>query len=207
METTLQSRPQEPVLSIWDQGYVADELENILKETTDFELVLAQIPGLFGNSRKATYLGFRAVGLTAEQAMSCMNSGLEELQQWYAELPEMKEFELRCLHDLQRRISADIVRLGFLRNMTMFLFRDHLTIQKSFRMDEMDSREFNYLRGIRRFYGAHDLLALEKAIAPEKHRNNTLILSFGQQAYEIVDEPNSIRLIESPEEVEETSDE
>lgn len=184
-------------LSIWDDTGVVDELDLIINKygVNDFNLVMAQIPALFGTSHKATYLGFRAVGLTTKQALSIIGLDDSILTEWYTQTPELRTYETEYLADLQIHLGANIVRLGFLRNMTMFLFRDQLIARKSFNMESMTDREFTYLRTTRRFYGTSDLLALEKAINPEKHKETNFILSFGQNRFEIIDNnPETITL-------------
>lgn len=185
------------VANIWDSQLAVDQLDVIMKNTDDLDLVMAQIPGIFGESPKATYLGFRAVGLTPIQAMQVMDEDLETLEEWYEDTPWMRVFEMEKLPELQSRVGADIVRLGFLRNMTMFLFQDQTILRKSFSgLENMSSREYSYLKSSRRFYTTHDLLALEKAISPEKHRDQTLILSFGGRGYEVIEDSPDLKLLE-----------
>jgi hypothetical protein len=186
-------------VSIWEKPGVVDELDRVIQGTTDMDTVMAQIPGLFGTSDKATYFGFRAIGLTRPQALEVLNLPKSIIGVWTEETPQFEEFEYKCLHELQSKVGADIVRLGFLRNMTMFMLRDQMTIRKSLiDMEGISGRDFAYLRAIRRHYTNQDLLALEKAIAPEKHRVNTLVLSFGDKAFEIIDDDagNHIRQVE-----------
>jgi hypothetical protein len=188
-------------ISIWDHaGAVADRLDELITQGEDFDLVLAQIPALFDSSPKAAYLGFRAVGMTKTQALEVIGFDREDYNRWRLETPELEEFEFKCIGPLQSRVSADIIRLGFMRNMAMFMFKDSVVIKKSLiDLEGMTSREFAYLRASRKFYSNHDLLALEKAIAPEKHRDNTLILNFGEAAFEVIDAEdggNQIRLVE-----------
>lgn len=192
-------------VSIWENAAVRDRLDEIVaeyEETLDnYELVMAQIPGLFGESEKATYLGFRAVGLSSKQALEVLGLPQSVMEEWRKETPWMEKFEVEKLYELQGRVGAELVRLGFLRNMTMFLFRDSLVIRKSLSdMENMTKREFDYLRTCRRFYSTSDLLNLERAVAPEKHRTNTLVLNFGDNnMFEVVEaEPgdSQIRLIE-----------
>lgn len=183
-------------VSIWEREDLADPLDEIIRRTQAdglakqdaFDLVLAQIPGLFGDSEKATYLGFRALGLRPKQALEILGLTEAILEMWREETPELDDFEYHKLPDLQRKINADIIRLQFMRNMTMFLFRDSLTIKKMLTdFEGMSNREYNYGRSIRRFYSQQDFLNLQKAVEPEKHRTNTLVLSFGNAHFEVVE--------------------
>lgn len=179
-------------LSVWESEGTRDRFDVMIedsKERGNYDIILAQIPAMFGDSEKATYLGFRALGLRPGQVLEVMELPKDQLEVWYAELPEMKEFETKHLWDLQRKINADIIRLQFMRNMTMFMLKDSLIIRKGMvDFDGMSPREYNYLRTVRRFYDMGQLLNLEKAIAPEKHRNNSLTLNFG---------PNQIQVVEN----------
>lgn len=186
--------------AIWQPSTVIDELDEIIRDNSKWDLVLAQIPSMFGYSKKATYLGFRAVGLTTMQALNVLGESWETLVRWHRDCPEMKEFEADKLYELQSKVSADIIRLGFLRNMTMLTFKDQQVIQESLSdLDNMSKRNFEYLKAIRRFYSTHDLLALEKAVAPEKHREQTIVLSFGDNHFELTgagEGENQLKLVE-----------
>lgn len=186
-------------LSIWESPQPADLLDRYIEEGDNLDLILAQIPALFGDSEKATYLGFRSVGLRPLQAMEILGLPYEVLGMW-REQEKFAQFEDNHLIDLQKRVGADIVRLGFLRNMTMFLFKDQLLLRKSMmNMEEMTNREFQYLRTTRRFYSMHDFLALNKAIEPEKHRDNVLHLNFSGNVFEVTENNPEVRLVDTEE--------
>lgn len=178
-------------LSIWDQPETRDRFDVMLAESAErgnYDVIVAQIPALFGDSEKATYLGFRGLGLRPKQVLEVMGLPEDQLEVWYSEWPEMKEFELKHLWDLQRKINADIVRLQFMRNMTMFLLKDSLIIRQGMMdINNLSQREYNYFRTARRFYDMSQLLALEKAIAPEKHRPNSLTLNFGVNQVQVIE--------------------
>jgi hypothetical protein len=158
---------------------------------------MAQIPALFGDSDKATYLGFRALGFRANQAMDLIGLPMTFLALWYEETPELREFEYEQLPALQKNISADIIRLQFLRNMTLFLFQDSRIVGKSMQgLNELTNREYNYLRSNRRFYTNTELLNLQKAMEPEKHRTNTLVLNFGGQGFKVVEDDDGNGIME-----------
>lgn len=180
-------------VSIWERSELVDPLDEIIKKGDskegNYDLVMAQIPGLFGDSEKATYLGFRALGFRKGQVLELMGLGDMDYDKWVAETPELEDFEYHRIGQLQSHINADIIKLQFMRNMTLFLFQDSRIVGKSLTdFNELTNREYNYLRSIRRFYSNSDLLSLQKALEPEKHRNNTLVLSFGNAMFEVVEE-------------------
>lgn len=184
-------------MTIWDRQDLVDPLDAFIGPETDLsdkaklDLILSQIPSLFttGDSVKALYLGFRSVGLTPPQALKVLDLPIRMLDAWKVECPEILEFELRYLPDLQRRVGAEIIRNQFMRNMTLFMFQDSLTVTKSLGgMEELTNREFKYLVAMRRFYSNHDFLNLNKALEPEKHRNNVVVLGFGNKMFEVVED-------------------
>src|SRR5438046_1068788 len=84
-------------------------------ETDNFQLILAQIPSRFGYDDKATYLGFRSIGMTPAQAMEVACGGnLELLAIWQEEDPQSAAFETSYIVELQPFVGPEIVRLGFL---------------------------------------------------------------------------------------------
>lgn len=187
-------------VSIWERNELVDPLDEIIKRgNTDgnYDLLLSQIPAMFGDSEKATYLGFRALGFRKGQVLELMGLNEAVYKIWVEETPELEQFELDRLGQMQSRVNADIIRLQFMRNMTLFLFQDSRIMAKSLsNFNELTNREYNYLRSIRRFYSNSDLLSLQKALEPEKHRNNTLVLSFGNSMFEVVDDEGQARLQE-----------
>ena len=172
---------------------LVDALDEIISgPDAKLDLVLSVIPGLFGTSDKATYLGFRAIGLTVDQALEILQLGPEDYLRWCRQTPEFREFELNHLPILQSRVGADLIRLGFMRNMTMLLYRDQLSILRSIGpqgFEGLSEREFAYLRQIRRFYTTADLRSLQMAIEPDRHRANVLVLSFGNdRRFEVLED-------------------
>lgn len=180
----------ETTVSIWDRADLADPLDAMIKTEhegrKDWDLVMAQIPSLFGESDKATYLGYRALGIRAGQAIQLMGLHEDTLKLWREETPELEQFEYEKLPELQSKINADIIRLQFTRNMVLFQFQDSRIISKSLNeFETLTAREYNYLRSIRRFYSNQDYLTMLKALEPEKHRQNVVVLSFGNQGFEV----------------------
>jgi hypothetical protein len=189
-------------VSIWERAGTRDALDAVMAESKtrgNYDLILAQIPSLFGDSDKATYLGFRALGFRPNQVLEVMQLPSDQLEIWYDDFPEMREFEKNYLWDLQRKINADIVRLQFMRNMVMFLMKDSLIIKQGMINSEgMSQRDFEYFKTVRRFYDTGQLLNLEKAIAPEKHRSNSLVLNFGPNQVMVVgNEDGSVEVIDA----------
>lgn len=172
---------------------LVDELDRIISgPNAKLDTVLAYIPGLFGTSNKATYLGFRAIGLTVDQALEVLQLSYPDYLRWCEQSPEFRDFELNNLPMLQSRVGADLIRLAFLRNMTMLMWKDQEVIMRSMGpggLATLSDRDFTYFRQIRRFYTTTDLKSLQAAIEPEKHRANVLVLQIGNgQKFEVVDD-------------------
>ena len=176
---------------VWSNQHAVDALEDIIQQSaTDLELAIARVPALFGQSYQATYLGYRSMGLDPEQAMRTLDLDLGVLNKWRTESPAFFDFELVALPGLQKDASVQLMRIGFLRNMALFMMKDHQIISKSMVRDgleEMSDREFKYLTTVRKHYTPSDLLALEKAVSPEAHQDSVHIkLTWGEVNSEVI---------------------
>ena len=164
-------------MNVMENPLVADLLDEVIANSDgDFDLVLARIPSLFGISDKATYLAFRSLGLNTIQALGVMGLPEEYIDYWKNTDPNFLEWELRNLRALQSTLSIDITKLNFLRNMALFTAKDASIIRRSITdLNGLSKLEFDYLMKVRTHYTPADLLALEKALEPEKHRENVVI--------------------------------
>jgi len=65
-------------------------------------------------------------------------------------------------------VADDVLRAEFMRNMKLALRRDFRVLYKSgYNLEGLSEREFDYLKLVRRHYTPSDLLALERALAPD----------------------------------------
>ena len=174
-------QPYPSPMDIWELPEVADQLDQYLSNPEDTDTALAMIPSLFGTSDKATYLGFRALGLKPAQALEVMGLDEEYISYWRDTDPEFLDWEKVNLPRLQREASTEIIRLGFLKNMALFVAKDATIIRKSLLdMDALSKRDFQYLLKVRGHYTPGDLYSLEKALNPDSHQENLNIhLSWG----------------------------
>lgn len=168
-------------MDIWNDTRAPAVITSIANDKSNWQLYMAQIPSRFGLDEKATYLGFRALGMTPRQAMDVIGQDEALLKIWWEEDPELLEFESNYLIELQRYVGPEVIRLGFLRNMTMFIFQDQMTIKKSLGsgMNNLTQREYDYMKYTRRFYGMDSLVNLDKALNPDKHRETKIVLQLG----------------------------
>lgn len=162
-------------MDIWEQEQVADHFDVILHTETDMDVVLSKIPSLFGSSLKATYLAFRSMGLNVQQALDMLGEEELTLTFWQVSDPEFLQFEKENLHKLQAEIGPELIRLGFLRNMAMFVAKDAGILRRAGNLNEMTKREFDYLMKVRGHYTPSDLLAMEKAVNPEYGEEKVVI--------------------------------
>ena len=198
----------EAITNLWENPLVADMLDEVLAESDqDFAAVASRLPSLFGISEKATFLCFRSLGLNVREVLAIMGLEPDYIEYWRNTDSLFIEWEAKHLRQLQNTLSVDLVKLGFTRNMSMFVAKDAYMIRKSLTdFDTLTKREYDYLMKIRAHYTPNDLLALEKALEPEKHRENTtIILSWGDsiQAIEGVQAPYQLIEGESNEHVNE----
>lgn len=143
--------------------------------------LLARIPLLAGDSKKMEYLSYRATGFPVRQACELAGIPQRTVNKWRRTDVEFATFEGARLPELQRLVGRDVLRLDFMRNFKLILMQDAEVIWKAKNSrEEMTDRDWSYFRQIRKHYTAGEFLNLEKALAPEKHRSNTVIkLSFG----------------------------
>lgn len=169
------------LMEIWENPEIADQLDQYLANPEDTDTALAMVPTLFGVSDKATYLGFRALGLKPSQALETMGLDEEYLDYWRDTDPAFLNWELTNLRRLQKESASEIIRLGFLKNMALFVAKDATLIRKALLdMDALSKREFSYLLKVRGHYTPGDLFSLEKALNPGAHQDNlTINLSWG----------------------------
>lgn len=171
-----------------------DNLDRYIDRNDDLDLALSMIPTQFGSSEKATYLGFRAVGLTSSQALKCLHLTAADHERWMAETPNLAKYENELLPELQARCPQEIIRLGFMRNMAKFILLDGRAIDQAHNdMAAMSDNEFAYLKTARRHYTAKQFLDLERAVHPEKHQSQTLVLNFSNAlGFELSDEEERV---------------
>lgn len=152
----------------------------------DIHLAVAQIPSLFGASDMATYLGYRALGLTPTQALAILDMDPDVYSNWFDRDSNLAKFEREALPLIQKHCANEIIRLGFLRNTALSLAQDQRTLMKAMLvgLDELSPREYTWLKTIRRHYTNSDLLAIQKVIDPETYKAEESIqinVSWGNQ--------------------------
>ena len=151
-------------------------------DDTGEQALLARIPLQSGSHKKALYLSYRATGFPVNQACALTEIDLPKLHKWRKQDAQFKKFEDERLDFLQQNVAGDVIRLEFLRNFRMILKMDMNVIRKAlFEPDELSDHDAKYFFLIRKHYTASDLLNLEQAVAPEKHREVVNIsLTWGQ---------------------------
>lgn len=159
----------------WETPRTADMMDKFLADDSAIEDALGLIPSMFGVSDKATYLGYRSLGFNPKQCLQIMELDEDELDYWNQD-KGFQEVEKRFLNQMQTEISAELIRLGFLKNMAMFVAKDAGLIRKSLLdMDMLSKREYDYLMKVRTHYTPGDLLSLEKALNPDKQQGDLVI--------------------------------
>ena len=168
-------------MSIWENKLLSDRLDDVLAEDDTFKVVCARLPSLFGISEKATYLGMRSLGFDPLQSLDVMGLPAEYLEYWNNTDPTFIQWEYDHLPELQNSLNKDIIRLGFMKNMAMFVAKDASIIRGGLTaLDKLTKREYDYLLKIRGHYTPGDLLSLERALEPEKHQEHqTIVLTWG----------------------------
>ena len=186
-------------MNVMENPLVADLLDEFIHaDDNGFQTIASRIPGLFGISEKASYLAFRSLGLSVRESLDILGLSEEYINYWANTDPEFLEWEAKHIITLQNSLSVDLIRLGFTRNAALFIAKDASIIRRSLTeegMSTLSKREYDYLMKVRGHYTPADFLALEKALEPEKHRENVVIhLTWGgnMQTLEGVEVPYSI---------------
>ena len=177
------------VPTIYTSDELYDKLTSILAhDDDDFTKSMARIPGLFGHSLKATFLMYRSIGFTEERSCQLIHKSRTIIKYWRETDERFTKFELEKLYELQHSFGPDMVRMGFLQNMTLMIAHDAMIINRASRdLENLTEREFTLYSKLRRTYSAAELLALEKAANPDKHPEGVikLVWSTPEQIYQL----------------------
>jgi hypothetical protein len=153
---------------IWEQN--ADVMDLVLRDNdTDKDRVMAMIPSLFGISDKATYLSYRAMGLGTVDTLAIMDLDEEVLEIWRSGDPYFIDFERDNLVKLQASLGPELIRLGFMRNMALFVSQDAKIIKQATvgGLESLNKLEYQYLMKVRSSYGPSDLVAMNRAMGED----------------------------------------
>lgn len=140
----------------------------------DEDAIESRIPVFAGDDKKMEYLSYRSLGFSAKAACSLADVKLETVRTWRNQDPTFKKFEGEKLTELQKTAGKDLVELTFKRNMFLLLDQDFQVINKAHKTEftDLSAREWEYYKAIRKHYTPQDLLALEKALNPDEHKDN-----------------------------------
>lgn len=155
--------------------------------TSEETTFLARIPILAGSNKKAAYLAYRSCGFTIKQSADLVGCTLQNVHHWRKNDKVFRNIEQNELSTLQSTVGNDVIRFEFMRNMRMLLHHDMKLIAKAM-IDvnlSLSPREYELFKNLRRFYTPADMLALEKILHPEAHKDNapvTINLTWGSGA-------------------------
>lgn len=176
----------------------ADELDVDIEVDEDMPsdeaTLLARIPLLAGSNKKMAYLAYRSCGFTPAQACDLADTQMQTLRNWRKSDEVFRNFEENELQRLQETVGNDIIRFEFLRNMRMLLKADFKVIAKGINnLEKMSPREYEIFKALRRFYTPADMLALEKVLHPEKHKDGpvTIKLTWGGRIQGQIEAPDN----------------
>lgn len=173
--------------TIYNSDDTYDALTEILAQEQDnYQLAMARIPGLFGESQKATWLMYRSIGLAEDQVAELMQIRPSIAAHWRRTDEHFLKFETLHLRKLQKEYSADMVRLGFLQNLTLLVAYDTRLMRKAWKdVEKLTSREFETFARIRSTYNPTQLLQLEKTINPNAHPDGVIHVTWSSPERDI----------------------
>lgn len=157
--------PPEDALVDWEQ---TDELPS------DEHTLLARIPIMAGSSKKWAYLAFRSTGFNVTTACQLAGTNLSSVYQWRRNDPVFAEFESTRLKELQDSVGPDLIKFDFMRTMKVMMHIDFKIVSKALTLglDSLTAREYDVYKDTRKNYTPAAWLAIEKVLAPEKHKDN-----------------------------------
>ncbi len=144
-----------------------------LKDPTGEDALMARIPLMMGDERKMEYLAYRATGFPVLQAADLTGVKMETVRGWRKRDKFFRSVEETRLAELQTTVARDVVKLEFLRNMRLLTLIDARVVNKAVKhrddslLEGLTSREYDWLKNVRKHYDAGALMQLEKALNPE----------------------------------------
>ncbi|MFZ5500489.1 MAG: hypothetical protein ACOY58_01060, partial [Candidatus Micrarchaeota archaeon] len=121
------------------------------------------------STRKADYLGYRAMGFSVREACDLVPITFKTLLNWRRQDEEFAKWEGGRLAELQSTIADDVLRFAFLRNMRLVLRIDgRLFERRLYDPNGMTSDDRKDYREAAKRYSATDLIAIEKATSREE---------------------------------------
>ena len=140
--------------------------------TSEFDTALAQIPVFGTDSRKEQYITYRSVGFNVTESLEMAKVKRTTLLEWRKRDKEFKSYESDTLPVLQSTVAKNILRLQFQRNFFQIMEKDMEILQLA-RDDihNLSDRQWTWLKNLRGHYTPSDMLALEKALEPERHKD------------------------------------
>ncbi|MFZ5500967.1 MAG: hypothetical protein ACOY58_03530, partial [Candidatus Micrarchaeota archaeon] len=132
------------------------------------ESLMARVP-FMTSTRKADYLGYRAMGFSVREACDLVPITFKTLLNWRRQDEEFARWEGGRLAELQSTIADDVLRFAFLRNMRLVLRIDgRLFERRLYDPNGMTSDDRKDYREAAKRYSATDLIAIEKATSREE---------------------------------------
>ncbi len=162
-----------------------------VQPTNETEILEARIPSFKGNDdKKVEYLSYRAVGFSVKESLQLSEVKSSSLRSWRENDIHFRDFERdrKNLRELQRSAAKDVLEAGFKRNFLLLLKKDAFIIEKSMKtmnipmqgdvdgMELLTDREWSYLQMIRKYYTPDQYLQLSKALEPDKHQDNKILV-------------------------------
>jgi len=140
------------------------------------DALFSRVP-LLENRRMSSYLEYRSCGFSIREACNLAEISPSTLYKWRRESPEFADFESNRLYELQKNLGPDIQRLMFLRNYLMVMKVDFKVLWKaSLTPPEQLPEDIKDLyKTIRKHYTPQDMLALHKALEPDKREETSAI--------------------------------
>ncbi|KKN39735.1 hypothetical protein LCGC14_0740490 [marine sediment metagenome] len=165
-------------------------------DPTGEESLMSRIPLMMGDNKKMAYLSFRATGFPVHQAADLAEVKIETVRGWRKRDKQFRDIEVNRLAELQSTVARDVIRSEFMRNMRLLTLIDAKVINRAMilrkhdmMLEGLSSREYEWMKSVRKHYDPSAFAQLEKALDPEAGADKleiTIKLGWGEEG-EIVE--------------------
>jgi len=128
-------------------------------------VVEGMLPYYPDETRKSTYLSFRAVGFTYREAINLAGISDRTVKRWREADAEFARIDTTGLMELKKQMGAEYLNIEFSRNFRLALEKDFQVLTKSVQFPEkLTDRENQYLLKIRAFYTPQQYAIIQQLV-------------------------------------------
>jgi hypothetical protein len=124
------------------------------------------MPAFYDDSKKSTYLSYRATGFTIRESVEFVGVTERTLRNWRRYDPEFARWDREALGELRQKLGDRYLEIEFRRNYRLILQKDYDVIKKSVEDKEpLTYQESQYLLKARSHYTPQQLETIERILS------------------------------------------